>query len=108
MSRQVPSSSIAVSFSTRRALLPGWMAQQVAAQAGIRSLDVDAASAPGGWLAARLEAPDVTDVSVSTLWLPAGELHSQRSRRLIERIRAAPARRASTRRRDASRQCHSS
>jgi hypothetical protein len=86
MSRQLPTSPIAVSFSTRRTLLPGWMAQRVAAQAGIRSLDIDAASALGGWLAARLEAPDGTDIPVSTLWLPAGELHSQRSRRLIERM----------------------
>jgi hypothetical protein len=62
------------------------MAQRVATQAGIRSLDVDASSALGGWLAARLENLDDTYVPVSTVWLPAGELHSQRSRRLVERI----------------------
>jgi hypothetical protein len=33
-----------------------------------------------------LEAPDDAFVTVSTVWLPAGEFHSQRSRRLIERI----------------------
>ena len=44
MSRQVPSSSIAVTFSSRRALLPGWMVQQVATQAGVDGLDVDATS----------------------------------------------------------------
>jgi hypothetical protein len=86
MSRQVPSSSIAVSFSTRRALLPGRMVRRVAVLAGIDNLDVDAASAPGAWLAARLGDADDTHVPVRTIWLPAGELRSLRSRRLIERI----------------------
>src|SRR5215203_774239 len=86
MSRQILSSSIAVSFSTRKSLLPGWMVQQVAAQAGIGCLDIDAASALGGWLAARLPGADDTYVPVSTMWLPASELQSQRSRRLVERF----------------------
>ena len=86
MSRQVLSSSIAVSFSTRKALLPGWMGQQVAAQAGIGCLDVDASSALGAWLATRLRAADDTYVPVSTIWLSASELQSQRSRRLVERF----------------------
>jgi hypothetical protein len=89
MSRQILSSSIAVSFSTRKALLPGWMVQQVATQAGIGCLDVDAASALGAWLAARLPSQDDTYVPVSTMWLPASELHSQRSRRLVERFAGA-------------------
>jgi hypothetical protein len=88
MSRQVPSSSIAVSFSTRRAMLPGWMVQRVATLAGIGSLDVDAASAPSAWLAARLGATGNPSVPVRTIWLPASELRSLRSRRLIERIGA--------------------
>jgi hypothetical protein len=50
------------------------------------SLDVDAASAAGAWLAARLGAADGTYVPVRTIWLPAGELGSMRSRRLMERI----------------------
>jgi hypothetical protein len=87
MSRQVPSSSIAVSFSTRRALLPGWMVQRMATQAGIGNLDVDATSAFGAWLAARLEAPEDTFVPVSAIWVPTGELHTLRSRRIIEKIR---------------------
>src|SRR5829696_5861283 len=86
MPRQILSSSIGVSFSTRKALLPGWMVQQVATQSGIGCLDVDAASALGAWLAARLPGPDDTYVPVSTMWLPASELHSQRSRRLVERF----------------------
>src|SRR4051812_12904299 len=85
MSRQVPS-SIAVTFSSRRALLPGWMMQKVATQAGVDGLDIDATSALGRWLAARPRVPDVTSVPVRTIWLAAGELRSQRSRRLIEAI----------------------
>ena len=86
MSRQVPSSSIAVSFSSRRTLLPGWMVQRVAAQAGLGSLDVDATSALGGWLASQRRVAGDTYVPVSSLWLPAAELRSQRSRSLIERV----------------------
>jgi hypothetical protein len=86
MSRRIPSSSIAVSFSTRRALLPAWMMQQVATQVGVDSLDVDATSAVGAWLAQRLGTPGDTYVPVSTVWIPAGELQSLGSRRLIERI----------------------
>jgi len=85
MSRQVPS-SIAVTFSSRRALLPGWMMQKVATQAGVDGLDIDATSALGRWLAARPRVPDVTSVPVRTIWLAAAELRSQRSRRLIEAI----------------------
>jgi hypothetical protein len=69
-------------------MLPGWMVQRVATLAGIDSLDVDAASALGAWLAARLGAADNTYVPVRTIWLPASELRSVRSRRLIERIGA--------------------
>ena len=47
MSRQVPSSSIAVTVSSRRTFLPGWMVQQAATQAGVDGLDVDATSALG-------------------------------------------------------------
>src|SRR5215212_4123500 len=86
MLRQVPSSSIAVSFSTRSTFLPAWIVQQAATQANIAGLDVDATSALGAWVAARLGTPGETCAPVSTLWLPAGELQSQRSRRLIERI----------------------
>jgi hypothetical protein len=87
MSRQVPSSSIAVTFSSRRALLPGWMVQQLATHAGVDGLDVDATSALGRWLAARVRVPDVAYVPVRTMWLAAGELRSSRSRRLIEAMR---------------------
>ena len=86
MSRNIPSSSITVSISTRRALLPARMVQQVAIQVGVDSLDVDATSALGAWLAARLATADDTYVPVSTMWLPGGELRSPRSRRFMEKI----------------------
>ena len=50
MSRQVPSSALAVSFSTRRTVLPAAMIRQVATLAGVDGLDVDATSAlVRGW-----------------------------------------------------------
>ena len=67
-------------------MLPGWMVQRAAAQAGIGSLDVDATSALGGWLAARMGVADEMYVPISSLWLPANELRSPRSRSLLERI----------------------
>jgi hypothetical protein len=84
MSRQVPSSSLAVSLSTRRVMLSARMTHRLASVAGADGLDVDATSALGGWLAARLAASDAAYVPVRTLWLPAGELQSSPSRRLIE------------------------
>src|SRR5215213_10161356 len=86
MSRQMSLSSIVFSLSTRRAMLPGRIVQRMATHAGIDGLDVDAASAPGAWLAARPRAVDDTYVPVKTIWLPASELRSLRSCRLIERI----------------------
>jgi hypothetical protein len=84
MSRQVPSSSLAVSLSTRRVMLSARMTHRLASVAGADGLDVDATSALSGWLAARLAASDAAYVPVRTLWLPAGELQSSPSRRLIE------------------------
>jgi hypothetical protein len=84
MSRQVPSSSLAVSLSTRRVMLSARMTHRLASVAGADGLDVDATTALGGWLAARLAASDAAYVPVRTLWLPAGELQSSPSRRLIE------------------------
>jgi hypothetical protein len=86
MSRQLSSSSLAVSFSTRRVVLPAQMMHQVATLASADGLDVDATTALGAWLAARLAASGEGDVPVRTLWLPAGELQSPPSRRLIEGI----------------------
>lgn len=86
MTRQIPSSMVTVTFSTRRAILPAWMVHQVAALAGADGLDVDATTAPGRWLAGRIATSQAADVAVRTLWVPAGELQSSAIRRLIENI----------------------
>ena len=86
MSRQVPSSALAVSFSTRRTVLPAAMIRQVATLAGVDGLDVDATSALSSWLAARLAASHDSHVPVRAVWVPAGELQLTSSRRLVETI----------------------
>ena len=86
MSRQVPSSSLALSLSTRRVMLSARMTHRLASLASADGLDVDATSALGAWLAARLAASDAANVPVRSLWLPIGELQSSPSRRLIESI----------------------
>ncbi|HEX2280855.1 MAG TPA: hypothetical protein VHG52_03735 [Thermomicrobiales bacterium] len=62
------------------------MVQRAAAQAGIGSVDVDATSALGGWLAAQMGGTDDRHVPISSLWLPANELRLERSRSLMEKI----------------------
>ena len=86
MSRQVSTSSFAVSYSTRRTLLPTSMVRQAATIAGADGLDVDATSAAGAWLAARLAASTDMGVPIRAVWVPTGELQVARSRRLIETI----------------------
>lgn len=86
MSRQVPSSSLAVNFSTRRAVLPASIVRQVADLAGVDGLDIDATSSLGAWMAARFGQSEDTRSSVRAVWLPAEELQSSRNRRLIEII----------------------
>lgn len=86
MSLPVPSSSLAVSLSTRRTLLPASVVQQVATLAGVDGLDVDATSALGAWQAARLAASVNTHIPIRTVWMPAGELQSTRGRVLIETV----------------------
>ena len=60
------------------------MVNQMATLAGVDGLDVDATTALGRWLAARLAAAEVANVPIRTLWLPASELQSSASRRLIQ------------------------
>ncbi len=86
MSRQIRSSSLAMSFSTRRTVLPASMVRQVATLAGIDSLDVDATSPLGAWLARRLAASDDMNVPIHALWIPAREVPLASSRHLIETI----------------------
>jgi len=84
MTRLIPSSSLAVSFSTRRAVLPARIVHRVAQSAGVDGLDVDATTALGRWLAARLAASDAVNLPIRNLWVPAGELQSSANRRFME------------------------
>jgi hypothetical protein len=86
MSRQVPSSSLVVTFSTRRTVLPASLVRQVATLAGVDGLDVDTTSALGAWLTARLAATDELHMPIRSIWIPVGEFPSTRSRRLVETI----------------------
>jgi hypothetical protein len=88
MSRQVPSSSLAVSFSTRRTVLPASVVRQVATLAGVDGLDLDATSALGAWLAARLAASGDRHLPIRAVWVPVGELQSARNRSLLEDVAA--------------------
>ncbi|MCD6056707.1 MAG: hypothetical protein K0Q89_237 [Thermomicrobiales bacterium] len=83
MSRQIPSTSLAVTLSTKRVVLPARMVHQVATLAGFEGLDVDVTTSLGRWLGARLAASDLRNVPVRSLWVPAGDIHSPASRRLI-------------------------
>jgi hypothetical protein len=67
-------------------VLPARLMHQAASLASADGLDVDATTALGAWLAARLAASAGGDIPIRTLWLPAGELQSPPSRRLIEGI----------------------
>ena len=89
MSRQISWTSVSVSFSTRKALMPAWMVQHMAAIAGVNGLDVDATSAVGAWLAARSGTIDLPYVPVRSVWLCADDLLSPRSRRFVDRIAEA-------------------
>jgi hypothetical protein len=86
MTRQIPSSMVTVTLSTRRAVLPPRIVHQVATLAAADGLDIDATTTLGRWLAARLAASKDANIPVRTIWLPAGEIRSSVSRRLIETI----------------------
>jgi hypothetical protein len=84
MSRWFSGSSIAISFSTRGALMPGWMVQHVAAAANANGVDVDAASPLSTWLATHSGPPN-SQIQTRSLWLPLDIARSPRHRRLIEK-----------------------
>src|SRR5215203_3395754 len=86
MSRQLSSPLIAVSLSTRKTMMPAWMALQSAAVAGVDGLDVDATSPIGAWLGMRQGNAPATNVPVRSVWLAVEELDSLRSRRFIEAV----------------------
>lgn len=86
MAGKIGSSSLAVSFSTRRVMLPPRMVHQAASAASADGLDVDATSTLGAWLAARLASTEPDRAPIRTVWLPASEVQSINSRRLVEGI----------------------
>ncbi|MBW3631711.1 MAG: hypothetical protein KY456_01650 [Chloroflexi bacterium] len=86
MSRLIPSALIAVTLSTRKMLMPASLAQDSAAAAGVDGLDIDATSTVGAWLATRLRESVTNSVPVRSVWLSAEDLHSARSRRVLELI----------------------
>ncbi|MCA9876672.1 MAG: hypothetical protein KC442_02790 [Thermomicrobiales bacterium] len=87
MARRLPSHLVTVAFSTRGVLLPAWMSQHVAADAGLSALDQDAASAAGAWFASRTGNRDAY-VPTASLWLPIDLAIAERNRRLAQQISA--------------------
>ncbi len=85
MSRRPPNALITVAFSTRGALMPAWMSQHLAADAGLSVLDQDASSAVAAWFANRMGSREAY-VPTASLWLPITTSSSERSHRLVEQI----------------------
>jgi hypothetical protein len=84
MPRRVSGSSIAVSFSTRGALMPAWMVQHVAGMADVDGIDVDATSQLGAWLATLTGTSESPSLPVRSIWLPVDGLRTPRIRRLVD------------------------
>ena len=74
--------------------MPAWMAQHVAAVAGIAGIDLEATSAVSAWLSARFGTLDQPYVLVRSIWIPLTAAHSSRYRALTaalaERQSSAP------------------
>ena len=85
MSRRPLNTLITVAFSTRGALMPAWMSQHLAADAGLSVLDQDACTAAGAWFASRMGSREAY-VPTSSLWLPIGSASNERNRRLVAQI----------------------
>lgn len=85
MPRRVPGSSLTISLSTNGTLMPGWMAQHVAATAGIGGIDLDTSTIAGRWFAARTSATEQY-VPVRSIWVPRADFQTSRSRRIIESV----------------------
>lgn len=88
MPRRIPGSLISVNFSTRGSLMPAWMYQHVAADAGLTGIDVDATTPAGAWLATRGLSRDRAYVPTRTVWVPVELLHAPRTSGLLEAIAA--------------------
>ncbi len=85
MSRRPLNALITVALSTRGALMPAWMSQHLAADAGLSALDQDASSAVASWFASRTGNRQAY-VPTASLWLPIGTALSERSRRLVQHV----------------------
>lgn len=86
MPHRMPGSSIAVSFSTRGALMPAWMVQHVAATADADGIDLDATSPLGVWLATLTGTNEHCHIPIRSIWLPVDTVRTPRTRRLIDAI----------------------
>lgn len=75
MSRRLPIPLVAIAYSTRGSLMPAWLCQHVAADAGLGVLDVDATSVGAAWLAKR-GGRSAAYVPAATIWTPAEQLGS--------------------------------
>lgn len=85
MSRRSLNALVTVAFSTHSAVMPAWMSQHLAADAGLSALDQDATSAVGAWFVSRTGNRDAY-VPTASLWLPIAASASDRSRRLVEMV----------------------
>jgi hypothetical protein len=84
MPRRVSGSSIAVSFSSRGAVMPAWMMQHVAGAANSDGIDLDASSRLGVWLAALSGGNDSPSLPIRSIWIPADGVRAPRIMRLID------------------------
>jgi hypothetical protein len=88
MPRRVSGSTIAVSFSTRGALMPAWMVQHVAGMADVDGIDVDATSQLGAWLATFTGTNENPYIPIRSIWLPFDGVRAPRAKRLIDATHA--------------------
>src|SRR5918996_3281567 len=84
MPRRVSGSTIAVSFSTRGALMPAWMVQHVAGMAEVDGIDIDATSQLGAWLATFTGTSESPYTPIRSIWLPFDGVRAPRAKRLID------------------------
>ena len=84
MPRRVSGSSIAVSFSTRGALMPAWMVQHVAGMAQADGIDIEGSSPLGVWLAGLTGTSESPYIPIRSIWVPIDGVRTPRVRRLID------------------------
>ena len=85
MSRRPLNALITVAFSTRGRLMPAWMSQHLAADAGLSVLDQDASSPLAAWFTRRGGNRE-SYVPTASLWLPISTASSDRSQRLVRQV----------------------